>query len=307
MKHGNTNWNLYKTFIAVYEIKNMHRASSVLGTTRSAISLNIKELSNQLGAKLFVSHSKGVEPTSEAIAIYPMIKSAVELIIGAENNISKFNTKKKTTIKMAVLSTSAKILVQDYLKEFYTKHPEIKLEISGLGDTDLLAQKQQDLTIGTKRRIHNSLKTITLYTTKTAFVATKSFLKLHGLTHTISKEQLLKLPIIAHQGGTFASFCKRAGFGHHMSTILSSVPTDMIYSMTKDSMGVGFLGKETCNLLNEINDINLVSLNVYDIDIEFPTVQIVCGYDGTLTKPARIFIDGFSKFCRNRLHQNVVE
>ena len=109
MKQSNTNWNHYKTFITVYEVKNMHRASNILGITRSAISHNMKELGNQLGVALFTPHSKGVEPTNDAIDIYPMIKSAVESITRAESHASASGSESRSTVKKAVSAASVEI------------------------------------------------------------------------------------------------------------------------------------------------------------------------------------------------------
>ena len=296
MKQKNTNWNHYKAFITVYEIRNMHRAANILGITRSAISHNMKELGKQLGAALFTSHNKGVEPTSKAIDIYPMIKGAVDAIAEAENYMSTAGDE-KTTIEMAVSATSVEVLVEDYLKEFRIKHPEIKLKVSMLEGMDLSKQKQQDFILTSAHRVPPNFKTINLYTTAPAFFATKDFLKKHRLTKTISKEQLVKFPIITRETGeAWINFCKQVGAGKASTNVLSVMSSSMIYNMTKNSDGIGFFGEA---MLDMTNDRGLVALNVSGVASK--TVQYVCGYDEILTKSARTFIDGFSKFCQNRL------
>ena len=301
MQKGNTNWNLYKTFVAVYEHKNMSKASKTLKITPTAVGQNMKELGRQLGFVLFTAHGKGVEPTSEATDIYLTIKEATKLILSAESRSEKLYEKTKVTIKIALLSMSAKILVQDYVKKFHTEHPGVRLEISVLDRIDLAMQRQQDLIIATARRIHTSLNTINLYTTTPVFVATKDFLKEHGLSGTMSKDQLFKLQIISREReGGWANFCKQIGVEEAPAITLSAESSDMAYHMTKDSMGVGFLSKETLWLLGGTDDPNLVQLKIHDVT--FPTIQIVCGYNGSLTKSASAFIDGFAKFCQNRLN-----
>ena len=298
MERSNTNWNLYKTFVTVYEVRNMHKVSGILGATRSAISQNIKTLGDQLGMKLFTPHSKGVEPTSGAINIYPQIKSAVELIISAENSASKFREKSKAIIKMALSSTSAEVLVKDYLQEFCTKHPEIKLEISKLEGMDLLRQKQQDFIITTRHHIHQSFRVINLYTTTLAFFAAKDFLKKHELQGTMSKNQLSKLPIIVRKGGRAEKICKEI-CGEEIAFLPEDV--SMVYSMAKNSIGVGFLSKESLKMFSEKDNWDLVLLDVENVNIQ--PITYVCGYDEHLTKTARTFVDGFSKFCKNRFPQ----
>ena len=299
MLRGNTNWNLYKTFIAVYETENMRKASNILGITRAAVSHNIKVLGDQLGIVLFSPHGKGVSPTSDASSIYPIVKAAVESLIHAESIASKLNYESKAIIKMAVSNTSVEILLESYLEEFCAKYPKIRLKIAKLEGMDLFTQKQQDFIIDLKHCINHSLKTIDLYTVNNTFFATKDFLKKHGLSNTISKEQLFKLPIIVRKGGVWTIFSKQIDTRDIPSIPVSAVTKDMVYSMTKKSIGVGFLSKELLKLLHRTKDHKLVALKVKDITI--PKLQFSCGYHENLTKPACSFVEGFQKFCQETI------
>ncbi len=298
MLRGNTNWNLYKTFIAVYETKNMRQASEILGITRTAVSQNIKELSNQLGIKLFTAHSKGVEPTDEANSIYPKIKNAVESITIAENSVAKLNDENNKTVKIALSGVSTGTLIKGYLKEFYTKYPDIRLEISQLKDLDLIKQKQVDMIIGVKDIMNQNLKIINVYKTHPVFIVSKEFLKKHGLSNTISKEQLSKLPIIMLKDKDIV-WKQENEVEESLSTILPVTAPDMTYSMVENSIGVGISSKEALKLLNATNNTDLVSLNVHDMPLN--PVQFVCGYNGNLAKSARIFVDGLVESCKQQL------
>ena len=297
MKNTNTNWNLYKTFVAVYGTKNLSHASKILGISNVAVGQNIRELSNQLGVKLFTSHRKGVEPTAEADSIYPKILGAIELIADAESSMAELSNKSKTVIKIAVSAISAEIFLKDYLKEFCIKYPEVKPEISKIED-NLAKQKQQDFIIDVKYRIPHSFKTISLFNTSLTFIAAKAFLKKHGLSTAISKDQLLKFPIIIRKGGFWTDFCAQTGLEKVPFITLPITSADMVYSMTKNSIGIGFFSKE----LSGGNNDNLVALNVNDIPLPM-AVQFVCGYNEKLTKSARAFAEGFAKFCKERLRQ----
>ena len=85
---SNTNWNLYKTFVTVFELKNMSHSATELGVTRAAIGQNIRELENQLGTKLFTPDKRGVIPTAEAVKIYPSIKKVTQIIHETESDLS---------------------------------------------------------------------------------------------------------------------------------------------------------------------------------------------------------------------------
>ena len=297
MLKGNTNWNLYKTFIAVYEIRNMHKAANTLGITRAAVSRNMKELGKQLGIVLFTSHSQGVEPTNEATNIYPIIKEAIELFTKAETLASKSNNENKTVVKIAIANTDTRLLLERYVKEFYVEYPDIKLKISNFEGMDLAKQKQQDVIIAAHYYIDPSFKTLSLYNTKSGFFVTKKFMKKHGITDTISKEQLFKLPIIARENGVWADFfAKQAGLEKVPLNLIPTVSPYMVYSMAKNSVGAGFTGEKLLKLMAGSEDYGLILLNI--TDMTFPTMRYVFAYHETLSKPARIFVDGFLNFCQ---------
>ena len=302
MQKGNTNWNLYRVFVAAYEHKNYHNAAKFIGTTPSAVGQNMRQLGNQLGVTLFTSHPKGAEPTKDADSIYPKIKSAVEAIVSAENDVSKSINQNKTIVRMALANASVELLVKNYVKEFRAEHPDIKLEISKLDDMDLVQQKQQDFVIAAKHCIDPNFKIVNLYKGTPSFIATKEFLKKHGLSSTISTEQLFKLPVVMRKGaGSFANLDKQFDADDVSPDMLSVASSDMVYYMTQNSLEVGFFCKEVLALMDGAGSGDLVVLNICDAN--FKTLQYVCGYSGSLTKPARKFVDGFAKFCKNRLQQ----
>ena len=54
MQFSNINYNLYKSFLVVYETQNISRAADFLYISQPAVSHNIKELEKQLKKFAFV-------------------------------------------------------------------------------------------------------------------------------------------------------------------------------------------------------------------------------------------------------------
>jgi len=287
MQLSNTNWNLYKTFIVVYEAKNLHTASKILGITRSGVSHNLKELGNQLGFKLFEPHSKGVEPTTQATNIYPTIKTAVDAITAAEN----ISQRQDNIIKMAVSNSYAEIVLQAFFKEFYQKHPDMRLEISKLENLTVIQRKQLDFIIDYKDYIDTQVfKIIDLFKVTGAFVATKDYLTRKSLSHTMTKNELFNQPIILRKEA-WQEFAKYSQI-KDTPQLIQSNSTDMTYSMVKDSIGIGYLTK---SLIKASDNKNIVEIKINDID--FPTVWYSCGYIN-LSETAKIFIDELIVFAQ---------
>jgi len=288
MKNGNTNWNLYKTFIAVFQEKNMTKASKLLGISRVAVGQNIRELGNQLGVTLFTSTHKGVEPTSNANELYPSIKNAVSIIQNIETNIQPDN--KTKSLKIAIADTTASFYIKQYIKDFYINYPDVKLELFKREGLDTAKQKNLDIIIDLDRRMkENDLKTITLFPITTTFIASKDFLKKSGLTDSIPFKDLSKQPIIAIDE-SWEYFTKQMNFS--ASKLTKSPSIDMTFSMVQSHLGIGHFAKE---LLNFYKDPDIIELSFKDLPSPFPSVNVVCGYYKSPSRLAKAFIDGLVK------------
>jgi len=292
---SNTNWNLYKTFVTVYETKNMSRAAEILGRTRTAVGQNIKELGHQLGTSLFAAHTKGVEPTAAASNLYKNIKGIIDGIHEAEKNLDAFKATNKETIKIAIANTFAEIFLKKYLKEFWEKYPNIKLDIFKRDGMDLHKQKQLDLVIDVENFIGTSdFKVAELFQTTDSFVATKEYIAKHKIPHTMTIAELLRFPIITRDIA-WQVFCEKNNLDPKSYPLAASLPSfDLVHSAINSNPNgiVLYVG----DLLHMTQNPDLVVLNV--TGVHYPFFKHVYGYTKNLSKSAQTFIDGFIAFAK---------
>ena len=275
MEVSNVNWNLYKSFKAVYQTKNLTHASRVLKTTPQAVGQNIKELSRQLGVTLFVATTRGVEPTNDANKLYSVISGAVETLVSAEQIFDNQNI-----VRMIVNSSAAEHYIREYMKLFCEKNPGIQFEFLRQGDADFI--------IDLDSAFDGKYKKVALFAEAGVLVATREFLGRHGLVESMTKEELLKLPIIIREG-------RLPYFREHITdkiNLMKATTTEATLSMAKSSLGVGLLSDRVFEIAGEED---LVILNVEGV--RFRAGQFVCGYVG-LSKPAKMFVDGLVKFIK---------
>ena len=281
----NVNFNLYKSFIVAYEEKSFNKAANALGITREAIRQNIRELGNQLNVQLFTSHAKGVEPTDKAREIYPKIKDAIVALASIEK------TQEQDTLKIAVSNSSIEIFLVAYLKEFYSKYPNITLDILKREGMELSDQKNLDFIVDTEHYIDKAhFKAIDIVLATDAFVVSKDFIKKNNIATNIIKEDLFKHPSISRKE-VWEEFLQHNDI-KNKPPFISVASMDMALPMVENSMGIGYFAKE---LLNIKPNTDLVALNVQDLDKT--AVKYSCGYTKALSKHAKKFIDGFIKFC----------
>jgi len=292
MRGSNTNWNLYRSFLAVYDTKSYTLAADIVGITRSAVGQNIKELQKQLNTLLFHSSKLGVEPTSDAIAVYPKIRGLVEALIETEESIQKFDEKSHAVVRLAFPSSFVNTRCMDYFQQFCNKYPNVRLELYEKDGMALLEKKQIDLVMRFDYYLKGSdVERIPLFKQELKFLVTKSFLEERGLGNKISRAQLAELPLIIRRD-FIGEFERVVGFAIKPKIITATNATT--YSMAERGLGVGcyfyFKGDKV------LKSDEVVAIEV--IGIEVSRLNCIAFNKSHLTKAAEVFLNGFVEFCK---------
>ena len=284
MDFGNTNWNLYRTFVTVFESGNKSKASEKLGITRSAVIQNVKTLERQLGT-LFISHKRGVEPTDKAKEIYPQIKDAIAVFVNLERPGAL------ETLKVAVSNSAVEIALIAYMKEWYAKYPSVRVDIVKREGISLVEQKNMNFISDAEHAIERDFKTIEILSATGAFIASKGLIRANKIPLTITRDVLLTYPIISRDVA-WQFFLEQNDLSPQIKCI--SVPSiDATMRMVEDDIGIGFFAKE---ILRVKPNPNLVVLEVTGaIDTH---VRYLCGFVKPLSSVAKAFIDGLIEFCK---------
>jgi DNA-binding transcriptional LysR family regulator len=288
---SNTNWNLYKYFLAVYETRNLHRAADLFAVSHSAVSQNIKELSAQLGAALFTANQKGVTPTAEGQKLYEKIQAAANLIDAAEYEIAAFDEKHTGEIAVGLVGWFAKFIVNDYIREFKKKFPRVSIKIINGADVELLAARKVDLIVGWDILFDDTnFKQIDLLNRSEngKFVASKNFLSAHNLGTQISVEELVAAPII-EQKCAWEKYWKKTNLPPFRE-IIDTDSFDTCVQFIKNDMGFGCMNDSSLKELAE-REPEIVPVSVKNFT--FPPVRLVCAFHSP-SRPAAAFIRGLS-------------
>lgn len=293
---SNTNWNLYRCFVTLYDAGNYTKAEQMLGVSRKNIRENIKTLSDQIGTVLFVSHRKGATPTSSATSLYPIIKNALNLIKDGEESLREFTSDSSAIIKMVIPSTILSFVFNPYFENFMKLYPNVKFEFYNRAlqsSYDLLEQGKIDFVIDFDPiKKSQNLKTIDLLDLNTILVANKSFLTENNIDSRITKNELAKIRIIGdHDSITELETVAEI----KINAVMRTATTDPIYSLVKNGFGIGIYYDV---LFKSIFDKDFIEISVNDLIL--PRLKIVCGYrKHFLTKAAQKFVDGLIYFCEN--------
>lgn len=138
MKNSNVNINLYKTFLEVYELKNISKTAKKMYISQSAVSQNIKSLENQLGVTLFKKSTKGIFPTNDAYLIYEDVKKAFNILFNCEDKININKGKHIGVINIGIQSFLFNSFLVDKMISYQKKYPMIRFNIINKSTTNML-------------------------------------------------------------------------------------------------------------------------------------------------------------------------
>ena len=275
MQFSNINYNLYKSFLVVYETKNISRAAEILYISQPAVSHNIKELEKQLNIQLFYKKSNGMSATSEAEILYKYISSAFNSIWKGELTISDMAGLKTGVVKVGIPSYLTVLFLSDIITDFRTKYPNIKIEIVSKPVPDLINMLQTqniDLVIDSQP--------ISTERTKLEIKYLKSFAHCFFTTDKfytdkpLGIENINNLPlIISSQGAEEIKLLKNTVVGLKLNPIIESWTPESMLKLVREGNGVGYCQEEYIK-----EDLEKGTLKKLDVLFTLPKLDIYSGY-----------------------------
>lgn len=117
-------FELYRIFVIVAEEENITKASEKLNISQPALTKQIKNLENQLSAKLFERKNKGVELTAFGKELYQKLKNPIEELNKVDNQM-----KKERWINIGTHNHMGSCIFGKCINEFLIKYPDCKLNL----------------------------------------------------------------------------------------------------------------------------------------------------------------------------------
>ena len=292
MQFSNINYNLYKSFLVVYETKNISRAADILYISQPAVSHNIKELEKQLNIQLFYKKSNGMNTTSEADVLYKYISSAFNSIWKGELTISDMAGLKTGVVKIGIPSYLTVLFLSDIITEFRAKYPNVKIEIVSKPIPDLVTMLQTqniDIVIDsqpiTTEKSSMDIKYLKSYA-HCFFTTDKYYTE-----KSLGTESINNLPlIISSQGSEEIKQLKNSVVGIKINPVIEAWTTESMIKLVKEGNGVGYCQEDY--IKEELENGTLKKLNLLFAP---PKLDIYSGYiTDTLAFAPKRFIEFLS-------------
>lgn len=291
----NTDYNLYKIFLYLYEEKSISKTANKLYVSQPAISYSLKELENQLGYTLFYRNSKGIEPTEEAKELYGYISTAFNILNEAEDHLKKLNNLKIGSLKIGISPQLGISYLTKIIVKFKKKYPGIKFEITSKSSAEMLEMLENrnldliidTLPINSKKKISK----VVISKKKNYFVFNK---KLNPKIIINKLEDLTKYDLLLPSYDT----SMRNKLDEYLESkevklnpLIEVDNSEMLLNMVINGLGIGYLDEDLIRTHNDNLDLEII-----DLEDELPVGDICYVYmDDFLTTATKKFIDILNK------------
>ena len=244
---------MLKHFIA--KSGSLSSAAKTLFISQPAITLQIKNLENQLGINLFTRTKHGVILTSEGKILFNYIKSGMECISNGENAILNLKNLDTGTIRIGVSTTICRYILMPYLENFHKKYPKIDIQINNNISNNLIKELKNgnlDILIMFLPLETKDLNIIPIAEVQDIFVGNKKYYDLTKgkINFKDLKEYPLILPSLSSSSRIHLNkYLKENNYAinHKLEVVSYSLIVDLI----KAGFGIGYATKEF--IMNELN------------------------------------------------------
>lgn len=287
----NTDYNLYKIFLYLFEEKSISKTAAKLYVSQPAISYSLKELENQLGYTLFYRNSKGIEPTLEAKELYSYISTAFNILNDAEEHIKNLNSLNIGCIRIGTPSHIGVFYLSHFISDFRKIYPGIRFEIickSTADMVEMLETRKLDLIVDTLPiNSKKDVTKITLAKLQNCFAYNKKAMK---NVHIEKVEDLKNYPLIL-PSATSSIRLKLDEYMESQNTKLvpaiESWTTEIMMEMVRQGVGIGYFVKNVIDTQSDKDQFEVISFND-----ELPAVDVCCVYiEDFLTTATHKFIE----------------
>ena len=283
----NLNLNLYRVFYTVAKTKSFSESSRTLHISQPAISKHIQNLEYELNTLLFYRNNRGIELTPEAKSLLTYVEKAWNFLMLGEKQLQESKELMKGKISIGVPTFISIYYLNDYIKNFMEKHPNIVIKMANGNSESLLPLIYQHtldlLIISGNISVSKELKVLPLDKAKYCFAYNKEKLGKINITKVeeLTDKQVL-LPVkTANNRKKLEEYLASKGIS--IDPIMELESNEMMLHYTLEGMGIGYLLYDVAKQ-NE-------NLTIIELEEDLPNEIINLVYnDSTLTSSSKEFI-----------------
>jgi DNA-binding transcriptional LysR family regulator len=155
--NANLDWNDVRMFLALCRARTVGSAAAKLGIDASTVSRRLVALEEAMDASLFDRGRDGVSPTKAAEDLLPVAEEIEQAMLRFTNAAESLERQVSGLVRITCPADVAEVVVVPILRELFTRHPALSLELSP-GEALLdLTRREADIALRTVRPTRGDL------------------------------------------------------------------------------------------------------------------------------------------------------
>ena len=173
-------WNLLRSFIAIYDTGTLTTAAKRLGTTQPSVGRHLRELESLVGETLFTRLSGKLKATERADALFAATFEMHHAVRNAELLFSGNRERISGVVRVAVAEAYGYHVVPQLLGALMTEQPELEIELSVSNQSDNLLRRDADIAMRFFRPDQDDLIAVKVGTSEMGLFAHEDYIARFG-------------------------------------------------------------------------------------------------------------------------------
>ena len=152
-----TDWNLLRSFCAIFESGTLTAAARICGITQPSMGRHLRELEAVIGETLFVRLPGKLQPTARAEALFETLAPIRSAVRDAQLSFHETHGAVSGVVRVAVAPVYAQSVVPNMLASLLAAHPELEIELSVSNQIDNLLRREADIAVRLMRPEQDAL------------------------------------------------------------------------------------------------------------------------------------------------------
>jgi LysR family carnitine catabolism transcriptional activator len=127
-----------QAFLTVARLASFTRAAEEIFVTQAGLSLMLKDLEAQVGARLFDRTTRSVHLTAAGEALLPVVRNMLAEWQRATSNIGRLSAEAEQEVTLAATPLIAASVLPRWLEEFQKERPGVRVQVSDLDRRQIL-------------------------------------------------------------------------------------------------------------------------------------------------------------------------
>ena len=173
-------WNLLRSFIAVYDTGTLTTAAKRLGTTQPSVGRHLRELEGLVGETLFTRLPGKLKATERADALFAATVEMHHAVRNAELLFSGNSERISGVVRVAVAEAYGYHVVPQLLGALLNEQPELEIELSVSNQSDNVLRRDADIAMRFFRPDQDDLIAVKVGTSEMGLFAHEDFIARFG-------------------------------------------------------------------------------------------------------------------------------